>query len=1092
MTLFTRYRDLVMVRRLALVMVAVGLFSVGIAAAQPAPSLSFRQLTIQDGLPAASVHRVLEDNQGFMWFGTRDGLVRYDGRGMRVFRPEVGDPQSMGDRRVNDLKEDAQSNLWVATDNGLDFWDRATERFVHFRANPTDPASLSHNTCWTVLPNPDGSIWVGTARGLNRFDSRAGTWEQFLPDRVVRCLLRDRKGMLWIGTQSGGLIQFDPQTGHFQPFPADANQQPSLSNGLITSLAEDGEGNLWIGTHGGLFRLDAKRHIFERYGSEAHNSSGLPTQLVDAVLVDRTGGVWVGMDGGGLSRFDPSTRRFVHHRHSRYATNTLTSDMVRSLYEDRQGDLWVGHFPAGISHANQLAAPFQVFRALPGDTNSLSDENAAAFWEDPSGDLWVGTDNGGLNHWEAATGRWKVYQHDPRNPGSLPSNSVLSVMRDRRGALWVGTWNGGLNRFEPATGTFRHYLPDATRAKALSNPHAWRLHEDRQGQLWVATAGGGIDRYVPEEDAFVHHRHNPADPSSLLNDYVWSLMEDRAGQLWAGTAVGLTRRDPTTGRWQHWPDTTGSVEALSRYPITDLLEDREGAIWACTHGAGLWRLDPRTGKVDGLRVAEGLPSEVTRGILEDDDGILWVSTNNGLARVDPRTRQVRTVDDHGGLPSRFFLTHARHRLRSGELVFGTTQGFVKFQPRAIQPNTNPPPVVLTDLEIFNQRVVPGAPESPLSQSLAKTRRLEIPARLSMLTFHFAVLNYRSPQLNRCLYQLEGFDKEWRVSSSDFRAIYNNLDPGRYRLRVKAANNDGVWNETGASLELIIVPPWWRTWWFRAVAVLLILGSAVRGGATISTRRTRARIIEMEKERQLAREREQAAEIVRESRQMLRIILDTIPVRVFWKDAALVYLGCNQPFARDAGLASVADVVGKDDFGMAWGVEQGNLYRADDQQVMASGEPKIGYEESQTRFDGRLSWVRTSKVPLRDLDGRVVGILGSYEDITEFKQAQTESEKLQNQLTQAQKIESIGRLAGGIAHVRQDPVGPRHAENSAWSEGVVLSARYLCTRPEASPAASRSTSSTLTRLKSPGMLCFKALAATAKRRLSAAERPVTNP
>jgi two-component system, sensor histidine kinase ChiS len=860
------HRHCATLRWLAAAAACCALLSIGTAASQSDPALSFRRLTIQDGLPAVEVMCVLEDSRGFLWFGTRDGLVRYDSREMRVFRPEAGNPHSLGDRHVNDLKEDSQDNLWVATENGLDFWDRATEQFVHFQWNPTNTASLSHNVCRRLLLDPDGSIWVGTAAGLNRFNPRTGKWERFLPERGrldhisdwgICCLLRDRKGVLWIGTEDGGLNQMDPQTGRFRVYTPDPNDPRSLSHRRVTSLAEDADGGLWIGTEDGLCRLDPERRFFERFGFEANGSGALPARMVPAVLVDRAGQVWVGMDGGGLSRFDPGSRRFVHHRHSRYDVSTLASDVIFTLYEDRHGDLWAGHFPAGVSHANRLATPFQVFRSLPGDTNSLSDDHVLAFWEDPSGDLWVGTDNGGLNQWTAATGKWKAYRHDPGNARSVGGKAVVTMLRDQRGNLWVGAFDGGLNRFEPDTGTFGRYLPDATRSNALSNPHVWNLLEDRQGQLWAATFGGGLERYVPEEDGFAHHRHVPEDPQSFLNDIVLSLLEDRAGYLWAGTSTGLTRRDPATGRWQRWPDTTGPVEALSRYWIYDLLEDREGAIWASTEGAGLWRLDPRTGRVDGLRMADGLPSDVIRAILEDDDGMLWVASNNGLARVDPRTRQIRTFDDYNGAPSRLFSPHGRLRLRSGELVFGTTQGFVKFQPRAIQSNTNPPPVVFTGLEVFNQWVVPGAPGSPLRESLTETRRLEIPARLSMLTFHFAVLNYRSPQLNRCLYQLEGFDKDWRDPGSDLRAIYTNLDPGRYRLRVKAANNDGVWNETGASLELIIVPPWWRTWWFRSALALVALASAVGIGGAISTRRTRAKLIEMERERQLAREREQA-------------------------------------------------------------------------------------------------------------------------------------------------------------------------------------------------------------------------------------------
>ncbi len=865
MNLLIRHRPFVIVRWLAVAAACCALLSSGIAAPPSDFAHPFKRLMPEDGLPASPVNCVFQDSRGFLWFGTNEGLVRYDGRNIRIFRMDPYDPHSLGNRQVNYIVEDALGNLWISTENGLDYWDRATERFAHYRNNPDDPASLSNNLCRELLLEPDGTLWIATDSGLNHFNPRSGEWKRYVPEtgqtdqisnRYARCLLRDRKGMLWIGTRNG-LNELDTKTGRFRVFYPDSNDPRSLINRWISTLAEDADGGLWIGTDGGLCRLDPERQYFERFRFKEGDPEALQARNVDALRIDRAGMVWVGTDGGGLSRFDPVSRKFVHHRYSRHHPNTLASDVVRAVFEDRDGDLWVGHMPGGVSQLNRQAPSFQTFQSLPNEPNSLSYDHVHSFWEDPSGDLWVGTENGGLNHWEAATGRWKAYKHDPQNIQSLGHDRILALQRDRRGDLWAGTWDGGLNRFEPDTGTFRRYMPEATRSNALSSTRVYGMLEDRQGQLWVLPNSAGLERYIPEEEGFAHYRHLPGDPHSLLSDSVWSFMEDRAGGIWAGTSKGPTRRDPATGRWEHWQDTSGTAKILDNFPIVDLLEHKDGAIWACTQGGGLWRLDPRTGRMDGLRVADGLPSDVLRAILQDDDGILWVSSNNGLARVDPVTRQIQAFDEQCGLPSRYFTRHGRLRLRSGELLFGTTRGFVRFQPRAIQPNTNPPRVVLTELDVFNQRVVPGAPGSILPQSLTETRRLEIPARHTMLTFHFAVLNYRFPHLNRCLYQLEGFDKEWHDPGPDFQAIYTNLDPGSYRLRVKAANNAGVWNETGASLELIIVPPWWRTWWFRSAAILLVLSGAVGIGGTISTRRTRARLVEVERENQLSREREQA-------------------------------------------------------------------------------------------------------------------------------------------------------------------------------------------------------------------------------------------
>ena len=283
---------------------------------------------------------------------------------------------------------------------------------------------------------------------------------------------------------------------------------------------------------------------------------------------------------------------------------------------------------------------------------------------------------------------------------------------------------------------------------------------------------------------------------------------------------------PTTQSWDRFQSQSGRPGTLSDNSIIDLLEDRGGIIWVCTEG-GLNRLDPRSGSFESLRTGDGLPSDVLRGILEDADGMLWIASNQGLARLDPRTRKVRVFDENDGLPGRQFSSGARLRLRSGELLFGTTQGFVRFDPRALRPNTDPPPVVLTGFEVFNQPMLPGRAGSPLRQSITETRRLEVPARLSVLDFQFAALNYRSSARSQYRFMLEGFDEDWRKPGPERRATYTNLDPGRYRLRVKAANSDGVWNESGVDLELTVVPPWWRTWWFRSAAALGVLSERSR-------------------------------------------------------------------------------------------------------------------------------------------------------------------------------------------------------------------------------------------------------------------------
>ncbi len=990
-----------------------------VAADAPGRYLNFRRLTPADGLPAEQVLCVLEDSRGFLWFGTSDGLARYDSREFRVFRPDPKDASSLAEAAVSAIQEDTQGNLWIATSAGLDLWHRNTEHFSHFRHNPTNHASLSGDKIRSLLLDEDGSLWVGTAgAGLNHLDPSSGKCERFekqpgqldgLGGNTIRCLFRDRQGFLWIGTADGGLNQFDQKTGHFRVYGHNPGDPRSLSHNNVSAIAEDTEGYLWVGTENGVSRLDKERRFFDRFTANVDDPGALQAQIVSDVLVDRDGSVWVGTDAGGLSRFDAARKLFTHYRHSKYAEHTLASDVIRALFQDRSGDLWIGHYPNGVSHADRLAEPFRVFRSLPGETNTLSDDHIQPFLEDPSGDLWVGTDNGGLNHWRQATGRWTSYQHDPHDPRGVVANSVLALLRDSRGQIWVGTWEGGLNRFEPNSGTFHRYLPELGRTNSLSSPHVCGLVEDHQQQIWAATSGGGLNRYVPSEDGFVHYRYDSDDSQSLNDDFVRRLLVTRDGTFWVGTSKGMARWVPATQNWKRFQAKLGESGALSSDQIEDLLEDHEGILWVSTAGGGLNRLDPRTGRFEHFGTADGLPSDVLRGLLEDADGMLWVASNEGLARFDPRTRNIRVYDESNGLPGSQFSHHGRLRLRSGELLFGTTQGFVRFDPRMVQPNTNPPPVVLTRFEVFNEPQAPGAPGSPLKVSITETRLLQIPSRMSVISFQFAALGFHAAARTSYEYRLEGFDTAWRKAGSERRATFTNLDPGRYRFRVRAAYGDGQWSENRPGLALVIQPAWWQNWWVRGVSAWGLIAGLLATGWRIANGRARARLQEAERERERAQEGERAAT-------RLRLALEA---------AHQGFYDLNVQTGEAEVSAEYATMLGYDAQGFretndAW-IER---LHPDDQQPVAAvyrdyiaGKlPEYRVEFRQRTKSGDWKWILSlGKIVERDAHGQPLRMLGTHTDITERKRAEEEKQKLQAQLTQAQKMESVGRLAGGVAH-----------------------------------------------------------------------------
>jgi ligand-binding sensor domain-containing protein/signal transduction histidine kinase len=845
---------------------AVGLACVALAQLVAAPvsdQLNFRRFTSRDGLPAQFVYSIIRDSRGFMWFGTADGLARFDGHTFRVFRPERQGTGNASNFVVMAIQEDANGDLWLATEGGLEVWRRDTEQFTHYRPDQDDPHSAGDEHGQCLLREADGMLWVGTrTSGLKHFDPRTGKFERVysqIPapgDSYAHCLLRDRNGVLWMGTDAGGLQRLDPGAKQLRAYLHNESDPHSLVHNNVAALAEDREGNLWVGTAGGLCRLDPQRLRFEHIPLVGDNVAAKESQSITALVVDRDGKINIGTLGSGLMRYDPVTRKFTQHRHSRYVPNSLAADSVFGLYEAPDGDLWIGHFPSGVSQFDRSSAGIQAFFGVPGETNTLSDDMILSFLEDPTGDLWVGTDNGGLNHWSAATKTWRSFRHSPTDPTSLGGKAALSLLRDRRGTLWAGSWEGGLNRFQPETGTFHRYLPVPGDEHSISHATVWQLAEDHDGNLWIGTIGGGINRYVPGEDKFVRYLHDPANPRSINNNVVTALLIARDGTLWAGTPSGVAHYDRATDSWDRLIESTGGRRVNHDSYIFDMLEDRHGLIWITTEGAGLIRIDPRTGESASFHVSDGLPSELLRGIMEDDEGTLWFGSTKGLVRFDPSTHALRIFDEENGLPSSQFNPHARLRLTSGDLLFGTTQGFVRLDPRQLKGRSDPPPVVLTEFEVFNEAVRPNLRNSVLTRSITESSRIELPAALSVIAFEYSALSYTSPNRVQYRVKLEGFETEWRNPGNEHRVTFTNLDPGQYRLRVKAASGDGVWNEQGVSLDLVVIPPWWRTWWFRGALALGFLGSAATVGWAVSANRLR----EQQRQRELAAERERAHEL----------------------------------------------------------------------------------------------------------------------------------------------------------------------------------------------------------------------------------------
>jgi signal transduction histidine kinase/ligand-binding sensor domain-containing protein len=823
---------------------------------------------MDQGLSNNIVWSILQDSRGFMWFGTIDGLNRYDGYEAKVYRNDPDDPNSLSTNPLRVVHEDRAGNLWIGTSGGgLNRFDRETEQFTRYQHDPDDPNTLSGNDVRSIYEDQTGALWIGTTAGLNRLNlseiegsdpemenGQAPRFTRFKHDPddpqslshdFVQSVIQDRDGLLWIGSWGGGLDRLDPQTGQFNHYRHDPNNPTSLSNNFVWVVFKDEMGTLWVGTNAGLNKLDRESEAegqvrFVRFQYDPNDPSSLSEDTIRSVYEDQAGNLWVGTFEGGLNWLDRAAGTFVRYQHNPTDPSSLSDNDVISIQEDQAGTLWIGTAGGGVNIVDANRKPFAHFHHNPGAPHSLSSNAVRAIHEDRSGVLWIGTEGGGLNQFDRDRGTFVHYRHDPDNPHSLSDNFVWSIAEDPGGVLWIGTEAGGLNRLDPKSASqlgaaqFDHYRHDPSDPSSLGGDSIRSILADQSGDVWLGTRGNGLDRFDPETETSTHYLHDPNDPDSLSNNAVRVLYQDSGGNLWIGTiGGGLDRFDRATQKFAHYQHDPSDPSSLSDNSVRAILEDRAGNLWVGTWGGGLNKLDRTHGTFTHYSEKDGLANNVIWGMLEDnvppEEGgpSLWISTNQGLSRFDLEAETFRNYDAADGLQSNSFYS-AQGTDSNGVLYFGGANGFNAFNPQELQDNPHPPPVVLVDFQLGN-RPVPIEGNSVLQKSIVETDELVLSYKDRVATFKFAALNYSSSEKNRYRYTLEGFDDGWAEVGSDRRlATYTNLDPGEYMFRVIGSNNDGIWNEEGVAIRLTVTPPWWATWWFRGGMLLLVVAAAFAG------------------------------------------------------------------------------------------------------------------------------------------------------------------------------------------------------------------------------------------------------------------------
>ncbi|HEX2532212.1 MAG TPA: two-component regulator propeller domain-containing protein, partial [Chitinophagaceae bacterium] len=797
-------------------------------------TIEFKRISTEQGLSQVNVVCILQDRRGFMWFGTREGLNRFDGYRFKVFKNDPKDSSSLPNNFVQTLMEDREGNIWGGTVGGGIFkYDYAKDRFVRYQHNERQPASLGNNFVNKVIQDRSGNIWVGTNMGLDLLNKKTGTFTHFfnpnndprkLSNNYVTDILEDSEGQMWVGTLHGGLNHFDRETGVFTAYmPAKA--PGALSHHYVWKIFEDSRKRIWIGTRGGgLNLMDKATKTFTVYRNQPANTNSLSHDVIMTIAEDLDGRLWIGTENGGVSIFNPSSGQFSTFLFDEVDDNSLSSNSVHSIYRDVSGNIWLGTYSAGLNLYNLNAHKFTHYKRN-STLSSLSNNLVLSIFEDSKNKMWIGTDGGGINLFDPVAGTFRNFKHQPGNPNSLGGNFVLTVNEDSKKQLWIGTWGDGISVMDPATGRFRHIRHIPGNPNSLSGNNIYHIIPGKEAEMWIGTMGDGLNRYNQQNGTFTRFRRNEFDPKSLSSDYILSLFRDHQGVIWIGTYDGgVNRFDEATQSFTRFihQDRRNSI---SNNSVNCMMEDRDRNLWFGTQ-EGLNRWDRKTGQFTSFKVAQGLPGDVISALVEDEQGFIWISTNKGISRFAPKTDKFKNFSTADGVQPGEFKPHSAWKSRSGDIYFGGVSGFNRFVPSAVRETKNDAPIFITHFQIFNKPVpvsTPGKP-SPLPVEITFNKELRLSYDQSVFSFEFASLDYTYQQTLQYAYMLEGFDKTWNTVGTNRNATYTNLDPGSYTFRVRTINSDGVWSEKEVSMKVVITPPFWMTLWFKLSVALLVAGS----------------------------------------------------------------------------------------------------------------------------------------------------------------------------------------------------------------------------------------------------------------------------
>ncbi len=788
---------------------------------------SFKQISKDEGLSHNNVECILQDQQGFMWFGTRNGLCQFDGYEIKIFR-NTSDSVSISGNRILSMAEDKSGFLWIGTyQNGLNKFDKQKNVFTHYGSGQEIGNQVY---CITVLE--DSTVCIGSSNGLALYHPGVDTFSVYTPftgeglnSFLVSDVLETRDGEIYVATWENDIQRFDRREKKFKSISYNPLSRKVLN--YRKRLLEDSDGNIWISANiHGLCRYNRKTGESKFYYK---SETGLNTEVLNGdMIMDPEGKIWIATDGGGINIFNPENESFQHILKKENIQKTLPGDHIYSLYMDDNNRIWAGTFSNGVAYYDPLMNKFK---------NTLLPENVFAFFneksvisafQDSKNNIWVGTDGEGLHRIDENK-NLKSFYHQENNPKSLSSDVITCIDEDADGNILIGTFAGGLSVYNPQQDEFTRYLPNSQNEEAIHSENVWSLLTDSQEKIWLGLLGNGVDIFNSETGTFKNIGPYSNELVKVGHPNVMAIMEDADGDIWFGTeGDGIYVFDKQASKMLRL-SSNPELMVWQNGMIKDFFQESYGNIWISTEGSGLYKYKKEDKSITHYTIQNGLPGMIVLGVNEDAAGNIWAITYDGLAMLRQSANGFTAFFKSDGLASNEFNAKTLIQLQDGALLAGSNNGIDIFNPQSISFNQNLPRVVFTNLTVLNHNISPGDTLNNrviLDKNIAFTDEIELKYSDKIFSVEFAALNFTHPP--KCMYKhiLEGFENEWIETDHNRRfASYSNLESGEYTFKVQASNNDGKWGNNTAELKITVLPPFWKTTWF-IVLISVLMAAAV--------------------------------------------------------------------------------------------------------------------------------------------------------------------------------------------------------------------------------------------------------------------------